>query len=545
MPSGARTNEQYQYKLSTAEQIEELRKKRDLLAGSQEAYTEQVDLQTDKNKRKIAQLQKENKEKRQKLKELLEGDEKVLNEAFSGRKEERAALKNKSGQAAIELTNQQLGDLKNRYNSHRHTNESKRKQLAELQTRYQQMVQDAEEAVLTDAGESETAARLRQLENRLDKAELKCTEAVTIQRTYNQIKAHLIQESLTYANRLDAISMQIRRTQQELQEAQRNSLEAELAQKNAKNELKKSEDKVYRERKERELRLNELKAEAEEKKLHAERVDRRALQRPSSPQEDSKDKLSEQDQSKVDMYENAFIRIKEATGASTMQEVVDRFATQDSTTEHLERMKQDAEQNVAKLRDEKARLNKEFEEMKYSGEAKTSSGQRILEQAQEKLDESEKRRDDNAIKMEKTMKKMVEVKSGIEHLADKLHHLKGTKSQVPTTVISPQSNDYVLDLLGTTEEKLVKLIEELETKDLDGTLKEMRQLDLQYAGDGKLPVYNTRINPPSAAKGNIYGDDDNAGEDNPECQSRERIKMIGEDLIGLKTKRMKKPKGKK
>lgn len=42
------------------------------VAGSQEAYTEQVDLQTDKNKRKIAQLQKENKEKRQKLKELLE-----------------------------------------------------------------------------------------------------------------------------------------------------------------------------------------------------------------------------------------------------------------------------------------------------------------------------------------------------------------------------------------------------------------------------------------------------------------------------------------
>lgn len=47
-----------------------------------------------------------------------------------------------------------------------------------------------------------------------------------------------------------------------------------------------------------------------------------------------------------------------------------------------------------------------------------------------------------------------------------------------TTVISPQSNDYVLDLLGTTEEKLVKLLEELETKDLDGTLKEMRQLDV-------------------------------------------------------------------
>jgi len=113
------------------------------------------------------------------------------------------------------------------------------KQLEELQTRYDLMVKEAEEAVQTDAGESETAARLRQLENRLDKAELKCTEAVTIQRTYNQIKSHLIQESLTYTNRLDAMAMQIRRTQQELHEAQRSALEADLAQKNAKNELKK------------------------------------------------------------------------------------------------------------------------------------------------------------------------------------------------------------------------------------------------------------------------------------------------------------------
>ena len=31
MPSGAKSNEQYQYKLSMAEQIEELKKKRELL----------------------------------------------------------------------------------------------------------------------------------------------------------------------------------------------------------------------------------------------------------------------------------------------------------------------------------------------------------------------------------------------------------------------------------------------------------------------------------------------------------------------------------
>ena len=57
------------------------------------------------------------------------------------------------------------------------------------------------------------------------------------------------------------------------------------------------------------------------------------------------------------------------------------------------------------------------------------SGQRILEEAQEKLEENDKRRDENFGKMEKTMKKMIEVKSGIEHLADKLHHLKSVGSK--------------------------------------------------------------------------------------------------------------------
>ena len=61
-------------------------------------------------------------------------------------------------QAAIQLTNEQLGDLKNRLNQHRHINASKLKQLEELQTRYDLMVKEAEEAVQTDAGESETAA---------------------------------------------------------------------------------------------------------------------------------------------------------------------------------------------------------------------------------------------------------------------------------------------------------------------------------------------------------------------------------------------------
>ena len=133
-----------------------------------------------------------------------------------------------------------------RLNALKHSNALKQKNLEELQTRYNQMVKDADEAVKTDAGESETAVRLRLLENRLNKAELKCNEAITIQRTYNQIKSHLLQESLSYSNRLDDLEKQIIKSNHELKKYRVINKDAFVARENASNEFSKFEDKVYK-----------------------------------------------------------------------------------------------------------------------------------------------------------------------------------------------------------------------------------------------------------------------------------------------------------
>lgn len=49
-----------------------------------------------------------------------------------------------------------------------------------------------------------------------------------------------------------------------------------------------------------------------------------------------------------------------------------RFENQEKTTKHLEELKESGEKQVVRLREEKAKLQQEFEEMKYSGEAKLS-----------------------------------------------------------------------------------------------------------------------------------------------------------------------------
>ena len=54
------------------------------------------------------------------------------------------------------------------------------------------------------------------------------------------------------------------------------------------------------------------------------------------------------------------------------QEVVQRFLSQGDTQKHLESLKIANEKTLVRLKEEKEKLQREFEEMKYSGEAKMS-----------------------------------------------------------------------------------------------------------------------------------------------------------------------------
>ena len=88
-------------------------------------------------------------------------------------------------------------------------------------------------------------------------------------------------------------------------------------------ELSKHEETVYRERREREEALAELKKQAEEKKAHAERVERRlqraSIQHDELTPEQNKMVSGEEQEKKISSFEEAFLAIKEATGVSDLQ----------------------------------------------------------------------------------------------------------------------------------------------------------------------------------------------------------------------------------
>jgi len=528
------------YKPPVQEQITEWQKKIQLLEGDRKAYYESSQWSIKRNKDQIDKLREGNKELHKTLALVCAGDDRVLDKAFEGRHTERIALKNKTSEFAIDIMDTKVSERKKKLNSVKAASESKRKRITDLQVGLKLLQKEAAKITNVEKGDTE----LRLLENRLDKQKLKSEEAEHISKVYTQIKSHLEYEQQTFHCQLDGLDKEIVKARDELDEVQQMQRDAERAREDAREELGKHETRVYKERREREQQLNKLKKLAEEKKAHAERVERRNLRDQQKAQESLQDTSSnaeltvEDQEKKIDSYEEAFVRIKEATGVSGIQEVVARFRSQGETQKHLENLKKDNVAQIHKIQEEKFKLQQQFEEMKYSGEAKLSSGQRILEEFQSHIDEKKKERDDSELRLEKASDVLVKVKAGVGHLADKLQHLKATKSLVPNANLSPASDEFVLNLLAQSEEKLLKLLEELDGAELPSVIRQMEDNEFHTSIENKLPSYNTRIDLPTTKLDNAFDDSsEESGEDDTAALSRAELKRRAQQLIDAKTKK--------
>ncbi|CAI9591377.1 unnamed protein product [Staurois parvus] len=542
------------------EQIVELQKKIQLLDGDHKAYEESSSAQIQKNWETIQFLRQENKKLHKKLADVLAGDEKVIKEAFQSHSVERAAMRNKSGHAAIQLMDQKLCDKIKRLNALRHQSEVRKKRLEEMETEYKKKSESeqskpgkedsSEQAEQSEVTEQEETPQqnLRMLENRLEKAQLKLQESEHINNVYQKLKDHMQEESLTFQSQLDLLEAEILRQRQEMKELQMVNKEAVTSREMARAELQLQEEEFHRERREREAILQEYKRKAEERRLFAER-DRRA-QRVSLPGEDTPVETQlvasgQEEEKAIRTYQEAFQKIKEATGVTDTQEVVRRFVAQGETYRHLDELKSENEKTLVRLKEEKEKLQEVFQELKYSGEAKLSSGQQVLEELQTHLQKEEKRRDKCKEDLDRMSKIMGTAKSGMEHLASKVQHVKAPRSHFPARDLSPQSDEYILDLLETTEKKLQKLLEELDGQDVAAVLKQMEEEEFQAKIEGKLPAHNVRISLPAPTKQDSFEDEEDSGEDEGDVVTRAALKRQSQQIIESKTKRKSRPKKKK
>lgn len=159
-------------------------------------------------------------------------------------------------------------DAMKKLNALKHHTTKKMESLNELKRKYCETY-DAKVKMESYMNKGELANELRNLDNRLDKAKLKCEEADHIYRAYKEIKDKLEEEQHTFPTCLENLENQIKESKKELEKILKMHKDALLARDSAKQELRYREDVNRTDRKRREMELNALKqvAEAQRKEI--------------------------------------------------------------------------------------------------------------------------------------------------------------------------------------------------------------------------------------------------------------------------------------
>ncbi|XP_034513707.1 coiled-coil domain-containing protein 151 [Ailuropoda melanoleuca] len=522
-------------------QVAELQRKIQLLEGDRKAFYESTQWNIKKNQETINHLREETRALQVQLTDLLQGDEKVVQAVIREWKSEKPHLKNRTGQQALEHLDQRLREKVKQLNALRHQVGLRRKWLQELQLQHSLRELEVAEA---QNGNTEVAKTLRNLENRLEKARMKAEEAEHITSVYLQLKAYLQEESLHLENRLDFMESEVVRAKRELEELQVVNQEAFNAQDIAKNQLQYLEESVFQERKKRERYITECKKRAEERKLQNERMERKTQREPVLLQSDdsTQDSLRAKEEElrrRWSMYqtEMLFGKVKDATGVAETHAVVRRFLAQGDTFTHLETLKSENEQSLQRLKQEKRRLQRELEDLKYSGEAAVVSQQKLQTELQERLKAEEQRRAEAQDQLEHAMRATQMTKESLEHLAGKLNHITLVDGRFAGKELDPQADNYLPDLLGLVEEKLLKLQAQLESHDVPEMLRHLAEQEFYSTIEGKLPTYNTRIALPLASLKDKFFDEEESEDEDNDVVSRAALKIRSQKLIESRSKK--------
>uniref|UniRef100_A0A8D1BV37 Outer dynein arm docking complex subunit 3 n=2 Tax=Sus scrofa TaxID=9823 RepID=A0A8D1BV37_PIG len=461
-------------------QVAELQRKIQLLEGDRKAFYESTQWNIRKNQETINQLREETRVLQLQLADLLQ---------------------------ALEHLDHQLSEKVKQLNALRHQLGLRQKWLEELQLQHS----------------------LRELE--MAEAQDRNTEVAK-------------EESLHLENRLDFMEAEVVRTKHELEELNVVNQEALNARDIAKNQLQDLEETVLRERKKRDRYLTECKKRAEERKLQNERMERKTqredvLLHSDDTLQDSQRSKEEELRRRWSMYqmEVLFGKVKDATGVAETHAVVRRFLAQGETFTQLETLKIENEQMLLRLKQEKQRLQKELEDLKYSGEAMLMSEQKLQVELQERIKAEEQRRADVQDRLERTMRAMHMTKEALEHLASKLDHITVEASGFAGKELDPKASDYLPNLLGLVEEKLLKLQAKLQNHNVPEMLRHIADREFFSTLEGKLPSYNTRIALPLAGHKDKFFDEEESEEEDNEVVTRAALKMRSQKLIESRSKR--------
>eukprot|EP00286_Rhodomonas_abbreviata_P019831 CAMPEP_0181310962 /NCGR_PEP_ID=MMETSP1101-20121128/12876_1 /TAXON_ID=46948 /ORGANISM="Rhodomonas abbreviata, Strain Caron Lab Isolate" /LENGTH=544 /DNA_ID=CAMNT_0023417647 /DNA_START=54 /DNA_END=1684 /DNA_ORIENTATION=+ len=498
---------------ATEDELADLQRRFHLLEGDRKAFYEASQWTIKQNKETL---------------ELVKEENKHFREALALLQKERGTMSEKGAGNTVEKLTAEVNELKKKYNELKHIARVRQKDLTARNDELRDLERDGARA----SSDNPLARQIRILDNKLEKANMKCSEAAAFRKTYDHIISRLKDEKRHFDVQLQTAMNTLKAKEADLAELIQMSTDAHRAKETAKSELARLEQTIAEERKIRQKELAERRKLVQAKIEVNQRMEQRERKRRELQLEAAGELNMDGEQNliknyvaqgfysasaehelqmqkdKVTTYEEAFRRIKEATGIEDINEVIEKFLTQDETQDNLTRLSKEAQARIDALNEEKGHAKAKVEEMRYAGPG-TFGSRRIVDEYDAKLSEASSKCEKNRKRFDKMAKLLVNAKAGIEHLADRLDVVK-----VADQVKHDMSDETVLQILEQCELKLKRLvavaIHEQQEGDLLTSDAQDEAATKKGAGGMELAANNVRI----ALSDNEEDSDDEGEEEN-------------------------------
>ena len=162
-------------------------------------------------------------------------------------------------------------------------------------------------------------------------------------------------------------------------------------------------------------------------------------------------KLAEE---RVSVFENAFEKIKDATGVSDINEVIHKIVNQEDTQSNLMTLTKENQGKIEVLRQNLEDSHARVDEIKYSGTGVTQK-RKLVDDHEANLTAAAAKLERTKAKAERMAAVLINVKAGIEHVADRIEGHR-EQDQQPLQM----TDETVVEILFQCESTLYRLLSE-------------------------------------------------------------------------------------
>jgi chromosome segregation ATPase len=379
-----------------------------------------------------------------------------------------------SGGPSGQNSSRELIKINSKINILKEENMRKEKILSELHAK----VALTDRSIVNEDNNSQSR-QIRVLENRIDKAMIKLNEAQSIKKTYESILDRLKEERVGFDKSLAELETQLKAKKKDHDDLLLLLHDAVHAKELSHAELHRFEQAVMEERNQRDREVMEkrllvqkrveMNQALEQSKKAAVISDPPAdpvlpLVETTVPDPTHTDSFNRQRHRDLAHYEEAFNRLKDATGVSDVNEIIQKFVNQETTHKDLTNRISEQQERLNSLQAEYGDLTHQLEELKFSGNGLASSSNRkqALEDIEKHTIESLSKLERNKLKYEKLARVMIDVNAGVSHLMAKLADIRaedtGNRYSSASLDIAELNDDTIEEVLSQCELKIGKLV---------------------------------------------------------------------------------------